>query len=241
MSMSLAEKRTFDQHNAETLAEHIGQILDSGAVAVMLSIGHRTGLLDLMARLPPSPSHRIASEAGLSERYVREWLAAMTTGRIVRYDPVRRTYALPPEHAACLTRGGALGNFAVYAQYVTLMGQVQAVLAHHLVKVREGRLRADRAACAPPHVRSRIDHQQSRQGRGLETEQTRTSKTRRLQRGLVRSTPRPYQRPCIARRTRFKGMLHAPTPPPLHRPSLLALHARLELAELLPGPSAVPE
>ncbi len=125
MSLSLAEQSTFDRQNAETFADRIGQILDSGAVAVMLSIGHRTGLLDLMARLPPSTSHRIASEAGLSERYVREWLAAMTTGRIVRYDPVRRTYRLPPEHAACLTRGGALGNFAVYAQYVTLVGQVQ--------------------------------------------------------------------------------------------------------------------
>lgn len=125
MSLSLAEKPTFYQQNAETFAEQIGQILDSGAVAVMLSIGHRTGLLDLMARLPPSTSQRIASEAGLAERYVREWLAAMTTGRIVHYDPVRRTYTLPPEHAACLTRGGGLGNFAVYAQYVTLMGQVQ--------------------------------------------------------------------------------------------------------------------
>jgi SAM-dependent methyltransferase len=125
MSLSLAEKPTFDRQNAETFADRIGQILDSGAVAVMLSIGHRTGLLDLMARLPPSTSHRIASEAGLAERYVREWLAAMTTGRIVQYDPARRTYALPPEHAASLTRGGALGNFAVYAQYVTLMGQVQ--------------------------------------------------------------------------------------------------------------------
>ncbi|WP_296810306.1 class I SAM-dependent methyltransferase [Thiocapsa sp.] len=125
MSLSLAEKPTFDQQGAETFADRVGQILDSGAVAVMLSIGHRTGLLDLMARLPPSTSHRIASEAGLSERYVREWLAAMTAGRIVHFDPVRRTYALPPEHAACLTRGGTLGNFAVYAQYVTLMGQVQ--------------------------------------------------------------------------------------------------------------------
>ncbi|UHD15015.1 class I SAM-dependent methyltransferase [Thiocapsa bogorovii] len=125
MSLSLAEKPTFDQQDAETFAERIGQILDSGAVAVMLSIGHRTGLLDLMAKLPPSTSHRIASEAGLSERYVREWLAAMTTGRIVRYDPVRRTYTLPAEHAACLTRDGIIGNFAVYAQYVTLMGQVQ--------------------------------------------------------------------------------------------------------------------
>jgi len=45
----------------------------------------------------------------------REWLAAMVTARIVAYDPSRRTYRLPAEHAACLVRGAPLGNLAVYA------------------------------------------------------------------------------------------------------------------------------
>jgi 2-polyprenyl-3-methyl-5-hydroxy-6-metoxy-1,4-benzoquinol methylase len=125
MSVSIAEKASFQRQTTEVFSERIAEILDAGAIAVMLSIGHRTGLFDLMAGLPPSTSERIAEEAGLAERYVREWLAVMTTGRIVHYDPARRTYHLPAEHAACLTRAGALGNYAVYAQYVTLMGQVQ--------------------------------------------------------------------------------------------------------------------
>jgi len=73
--------------------------LDTGAVASMLSIGHRTGLFDVMAQMPPATSSEIANRAELAERYVREWLAVMVTGRIVRYDPARRTYYLPPEHA----------------------------------------------------------------------------------------------------------------------------------------------
>ena len=48
----------------------------------------------------------------------------MVTARIVTYDPVTGTHHLADEHAACLTRGGALGNMAVYAQYVALMGMM---------------------------------------------------------------------------------------------------------------------
>jgi 2-polyprenyl-3-methyl-5-hydroxy-6-metoxy-1,4-benzoquinol methylase len=91
----------------------------------MISIGHRAGLFDVMADLPPATSQRIADAARLSERYVREWLAVMVTGQIVDYDPTGRTYTLPLEHAACLTRNASLGNLAVYAQAVPLMGSLQ--------------------------------------------------------------------------------------------------------------------
>jgi hypothetical protein len=90
---------------AETFASRIGEVLDAGAIAVMISIGHRTGLFDVLAALPPSTSTQIAERAALAERYVREWLASMVTGGIVAFDPSARTYRLPPEHAACLTRG----------------------------------------------------------------------------------------------------------------------------------------
>lgn len=117
--------RGFDQAAAEAFAGRLAGILDDGAIAVMLSIGHRTGLFDVMAKLPPSNSATIAEAAGLAERYVREWLAVMVTGGLVAYEPASRTYALPPEHAASLTRGAPLGNLAPFGQYVTLMGQVQ--------------------------------------------------------------------------------------------------------------------
>ncbi len=115
----------FDQAAAETFAERIGCAIDSGAVAFMLSLGHRLGLFDTLAGMEPATSKEIAARAGLAERYVREWLAAMVTARVVEYDPTGRRYTLPPEHAACLTRGAPLGNLAVYGQHVAIMGAVQ--------------------------------------------------------------------------------------------------------------------
>jgi 2-polyprenyl-3-methyl-5-hydroxy-6-metoxy-1,4-benzoquinol methylase len=115
----------FDPARAEAFSGRLAGMLDDGAVIAMISIGHRTGLFDTMAALPPATSKVIAEHAALAERYVREWLAVMVTGRIVAFDPARRTYHLPPEHAASLTRGASLGNLAVYAQHVALLGAVQ--------------------------------------------------------------------------------------------------------------------
>jgi len=50
--------------------------IDSASLAILISIGHQTGLFDAMADLPPSTSAQIAQAAGLNERYVREGSAA---------------------------------------------------------------------------------------------------------------------------------------------------------------------
>lgn len=115
----------FEADAAEAFAERIAGVIDSGALAVMVSIGHRLGLFETLAGRPPVTSEELAAEAGLAERYVREWLAVMVTGRVVSYDPATRCYRLPPEHAACLVRGAPLGNLAVFAQHVALLGQMQ--------------------------------------------------------------------------------------------------------------------
>ena len=100
-------------------------ILNDGMLALMMSIGHRTGLFDVMATMPPATSAEIAAEADLDERYVREWLGAMTTGGIVVHDPGAATFALPAEHAAMLTRAAGTNNLAATTQYVALMGKVE--------------------------------------------------------------------------------------------------------------------
>ena len=73
----------FDQAKASTFADTLLTALNHGALCLMVSIGHRTGLFDVMRTLPPSTSEDIARAAGLHERYVREWLGAMVTGRVV--------------------------------------------------------------------------------------------------------------------------------------------------------------
>ena len=101
-------------------------ILNGGSLALMISIGHRTGLLDTMAELRPSTSAQIAEAAGLNERYVREWLGALTTGRIVDYDAATQRYHLPAEHAAMLTRAAGTNNMAALTQFIAMMGEVES-------------------------------------------------------------------------------------------------------------------
>ena len=108
----------FNQSKADAFANRLFGALNEGALCLMTSIGHRTGLFDTMAELPPSTSGEIARKAGLNERYVREWLGAMTTGRVVDYDAATGAYSLPPEHAAFLSRKGTPNNVAVFAQYI---------------------------------------------------------------------------------------------------------------------------
>ena len=114
-----------DQAKAEKFAERMVGVLNEGAIALMTSIGHRTGLFDTMAGLLPSTGKQIASAAGLNERYVREWLGAMVVGRIVEHDPENETYHLPQEHAAFLTRAASPENIAAFTQYIPLLGSVE--------------------------------------------------------------------------------------------------------------------
>jgi 2-polyprenyl-3-methyl-5-hydroxy-6-metoxy-1,4-benzoquinol methylase len=114
-----------DQTKAEAFAERLLDMLNSGAIAIMTSIGHRTGLFDTMATLPPATSQQIANAAGLNERYVREWLGAMVTGRFVEYNLDHNTYSLPLEHAEFLTRAASPNNIAAFAQYIPLLGTVE--------------------------------------------------------------------------------------------------------------------
>src|SRR6476660_4718878 len=106
-----------DQAKAEEFAGKVVGMLNGASLTQMISIGHQTGLFDTMAGMSPSTSAEIAKKAGLNERYVREWLGAMTTGGIVDHDAAKLTYALPPEHAASLTRAAGPGNLAAFSQF----------------------------------------------------------------------------------------------------------------------------
>ena len=115
----------FDKAKAESFASYAIGLMNGGFLTMMISIGHRTGLLDAMATLPPSTSKEIAQKTGLKERYVREWLGSMVTGKIVEYDKEKKTYRLPPEHAAIITRPAGIDNLASVAQFLSLMGEVE--------------------------------------------------------------------------------------------------------------------
>lgn len=121
----LATEAPFDPARAEAFAGRLLGALNDGALCLMLSLGHRAGLLDAMRDQPPSTSDEIAKRAGLHERYVREWLGAMVASRVVETDGTSGRYHLPAEHAAYLTRAAGADNLGVFAQYIGLLGHVE--------------------------------------------------------------------------------------------------------------------
>jgi len=106
-------------------ADRLLETLNHGMTTLFISIGHRTGLFDVMADGEARTSHGLAEAAGLNERYVREWLGGMVVARIVERDPATGLHRLPPEHAECLSRKSPTANMAVYAQYLPTLAQVE--------------------------------------------------------------------------------------------------------------------
>ena len=118
--------QAIDQAKAEAFAGKMLDTLNGSALGLFCSVGHRTGLFDVLAKLPPSTSAEVAKAGGLNERYVREWLGGMTVTGVVEYDASTRKYGLPPEHAAFLTRDAGPNNFAFFMQYIGLVADVEA-------------------------------------------------------------------------------------------------------------------
>jgi 2-polyprenyl-3-methyl-5-hydroxy-6-metoxy-1,4-benzoquinol methylase len=115
----------FDSTRADAFAGRFLAALNDGALCLMASVGHRTGLFDVLRELPPATSEQIAAQAELDERYVREWLGAMVTAGVVEIDPETTRYELPAEHAAYLTRAAAADNIAVFSQWIAVFAGVE--------------------------------------------------------------------------------------------------------------------
>lgn len=121
----MADKKTYDTVKAETFAGSLIDTLNKSALSLMISIGHRTGLFDIISEMDFATSVEIAGKAALNERYVSEWLAAMVTSGVIDYFPETKSYHLPAEHAAYLTRKAGANNIAVLTQYIAVMGEVE--------------------------------------------------------------------------------------------------------------------
>src|SRR5260370_19563998 len=124
-AVSQGSTSSFDKAKAESFARYTVGVWNRGFISLMISIGHKTGLFDVMATLQPSGSEQIARKAKLNERYVREWLGSMVTGKIVEYDSSNGAYKLPAEHAAAITRAAGINNLSTRAQLLSLCGEVE--------------------------------------------------------------------------------------------------------------------
>ncbi len=119
----------FDKARAKAFMGTMMGVINNGALSMMVSIGHRTGLFDHMAGQVSMTSTELAAASELDERYVREWLAAMAAGGIVDLSPgasePENRFVLPAEHQKLVTRAGGPLNLAAMTQYIALLGQVE--------------------------------------------------------------------------------------------------------------------
>jgi 2-polyprenyl-3-methyl-5-hydroxy-6-metoxy-1,4-benzoquinol methylase len=110
-----------DRQRVQEFARKLFGHYTSGILTLLVDVGHKTGLFEAAAK-GTGTSQEIADRAGLDERYVREWLAAMATGGVVEYDAESKSFTLPPEHALCLT-GSSSRNLAAGSQNLPMLSK----------------------------------------------------------------------------------------------------------------------
>ncbi len=106
-------------------SKRINEILNHGALNLAMAIGYKNRIFDILEDLnKPVTILEIASVAGLHDRYLKEWLGIMVTGKIMELSHApngEETYFLPPEHASFLTRKAGSNNMGVYTQEIPLL------------------------------------------------------------------------------------------------------------------------
>ena len=114
-----------DPQQLDARGEQFVEMLNQSAAVLMISIGYRTGLFETKRNLPSSPPDDIARAAGLDERYVREWLGALTVAGVVTCDDSGANYQLDPNWSPLLTEQPGAETLAHLAQYVPMLALVE--------------------------------------------------------------------------------------------------------------------
>jgi hypothetical protein len=82
-----------------------------------MAIGYRIGLFDVLDTFnSPQTLETISDQAGLTSRYVREWLGVMVTAGIVelsRGEDGENRFYLPKQHGDLITRRAGNSNLGV--------------------------------------------------------------------------------------------------------------------------------
>src|SRR5205807_9274863 len=78
--------RPFDQARADAFVGKVVGDTVGLATTAMASAGDRVGLFKDLAKNGPSTSADLAARTGTHERYVREWLGAMSIAGYLEYE-----------------------------------------------------------------------------------------------------------------------------------------------------------
>jgi ubiquinone/menaquinone biosynthesis C-methylase UbiE len=79
----------------------------AGAMAIGMGyLGLKSGLFEAMKNGEPISAAHLAQKAGLTPRYVEEWLNGMTSAGWLEHDADANTFAMPKEHGFLLASEG---------------------------------------------------------------------------------------------------------------------------------------
>ncbi|MGO9604846.1 MAG: class I SAM-dependent methyltransferase [Candidatus Binataceae bacterium] len=95
-------KPELDWGKVKKFSAQVSNDIGAAMLGAMSYIGDRLGIFKSLAQAGSVTSSELAEKTGLSERYLREWLAAMTAAQYVIYDPAAKRYSMPPENAMIL-------------------------------------------------------------------------------------------------------------------------------------------
>jgi ubiquinone/menaquinone biosynthesis C-methylase UbiE len=104
MAEEKSSKPQLDWDKAKKFLFQVNGDIGAAMLGALNYIGDRLGIFKALADAGWVTSQELADRAGLKERYVREWLGAVTSAGYVSYDPATKKYLLPPEHAMVLAR-----------------------------------------------------------------------------------------------------------------------------------------
>jgi SAM-dependent methyltransferase len=111
--------------NPDRMTQILGTAVNEMAAAfsgILILLGDRLGLYKAMTGAGPMTSDDLARKTGMSERYLREWLAAQAAGGILEYNPATKSFALGNEYALLLA--GESGPAFLPAAYEIMMALV---------------------------------------------------------------------------------------------------------------------
>jgi ubiquinone/menaquinone biosynthesis C-methylase UbiE len=136
----------FNQQKFEQLQ---GKVMGNAAGAVgllMAYIGDQTGVYQALERLGPCSHKKLAEEANVDERYLREWLSSNAAMGYVTYEAAEDEFSLSPEQAALFSHEGEPTCMQGFFQAV--VGQFAThELAIDTFKTGNGRAWSDHHSC----------------------------------------------------------------------------------------------
>jgi SAM-dependent methyltransferase len=100
LPMSIIAEPTLDMQALNQLVYRMVGDLGAAANGALVVLGDRLGIYQAIASAGPQTSEVLASQTGLDERYLREWLAAQAASGYINYDAATETFSMSPEQQA---------------------------------------------------------------------------------------------------------------------------------------------